>query len=509
MRKKPDKTNKVWLLLGLDVILLIAVIAAWASRPGRISGSEASGEHGGSSVGEESGASSAETGTRQGGTDSSAAPGTETGEHTSEETSATAEESSSEPATEAEESSSSEPVTETEESTAPESSDEPQTTLAGSETRDTAAESSSQAQETGAPAPTETETETLPPVIDSPQAYLQTMTLEEKVYQLFVTTPDQLAAQAGVTAATDTLKAALKAKPVGGLILFAANIQDRAQVSALISQCQAAAGTELFIAVDEEGGTVARLGRNPNTGVTRFDPMGTVQTADEAYRVGATLGTQLQELGFNLDFAPVADVNSNPNNPVIGKRAFSDDAATAASLVAACTQGFRGTGISCCLKHFPGHGDTATDSHLGQAMTYKTLDELRSCEFLPFKAGIEAGADFVMVAHISAPQVTGSELPATLSPDIITGLLRRELGFNGIVITDSLQMQAITAVYSSGTAALMAVQAGADMLLMPNYLDEAAQRLITAVRSGELSEARIDESVLRIISAKWAKGMLQ
>jgi beta-N-acetylhexosaminidase len=193
---------------------------------------------------------------------------------------------------------------------------------------------------------------------------------------------------------------------------------------------------------------------------------------------------------------------------VIGTRAFSADAETAAQLVAACVSGFADSGTLCTLKHFPGHGDTATDSHLGAATTDKTLEQLQACEYLPFQAGIDAGADLVMVGHISAPEVTGDDTPASLSYELVTGQLRQALGFDGLVVTDSLSMGAITQNYAADEAAVLALQAGVDLLLMPEDLNLAMNGVLDAVADGRLSQERIDESVTRILTVKLERGIL-
>ena len=211
--------------------------------------------------------------------------------------------------------------------------------------------------------------------------------------------------------------------------------------------------------------------------------------------------------GFNMDFAPVADVWSNPKNKVIGSRAYSDDFQQAAELVAAAVEGFHEGGIACTLKHFPGHGDTSTDTHYGSAYVHKTLDELRQEELLPFQAGIDAGADAVMMGHLIVDQV--DEQPALFSYAIVTELLREEMGFDGVVITDSLQMQAMTDYYGSDEIAVRAVQAGVDILLCPMNLDKAINALTQAVEDGEISEERLDESVLRILRLKQRCGLLE
>ncbi|MCD8142248.1 MAG: hypothetical protein LUD83_03055 [Clostridiales bacterium] len=352
-------------------------------------------------------------------------------------------------------------------------------------------------------------TQTIDEQID---ALLAGMTLEEKIWQLFVVTPEQLlGAEDAVTSWSSALTRALAEKPVGGLILFKQNIVSPSQTKSLLSDAQASAAYGLPLSVDEKGGTVARVSGNPNMGYAAIPDMGDIGATgdtDEAYQVGLTLGRELTELGFNLDFAPVADVDSNPNNPVIGDRSFGSDPALVANMVAAAVEGFHQGGVLCTLKHFPGHGDTDTDSHEGFALTNKTLDELWDCELIPFQAGIEAGADCVMVAHISAPNVTGGNTPASLSSTLVDGLLRDELGFDGLVITDAMDMGAITTAYTQSEAAVLAIKAGVDLLLKPEDMDEMYQALLDAVKSGELSESRIEESVRRVLRVKLENGAL-
>ncbi len=343
------------------------------------------------------------------------------------------------------------------------------------------------------------------------QEILADMTLWEQVCQLFIVTPELLTGVSVATQAGETTRQALETYPVGGIVYFAANIVTRDQCSTMISNSQSYSKIGLFIVVDEEGGTVARIGNNSAMGTTSFPNMKTIGDtgdAQNAYDVGYTIGSEIRELGFNLDFAPVADVDSNPDNLVIGDRAFSSDAAVACEMVAAAVQGFHDGGILCTLKHFPGHGDTSTDSHEGYTELAKTLAELHETEFVPFAGGISAGADFVMVGHISEPQVTGSDLPATLS-DTMINILRDDLGFDGIIITDSMQMEAITDRYTSGEAAVMALQAGVDMILMPENLEEAVRGVYEAVQNGEITEERLQESVLRILKTKINSGIIE
>jgi len=227
---------------------------------------------------------------------------------------------------------------------------------------------------------------------------------------------------------------------------------------------------------------------------------------DAAFENSVILSDALRLHGFNTNFAPVADVWSNPSNTVIGDRAYSSGFEIAADLVAAAVRGFVESGIACSLKHFPGHGNTHEDSHYITAYVNRTLDELREEEFLPFAAGIAAGADMVMTGHLIVPDV--DELPATLSRILITDILRGELGFDGVVITDSLAMSAISGHFSVEFVAVSAINAGVDILLMPVEVEETISALVSAVESGEVPESRIDESVGRILRLKIAMGLI-
>ena len=265
-------------------------------------------------------------------------------------------------------------------------------------------------------------------------------------------------------------------------------------------QLKAAMDTPLLIAVDEEGGAVARLANHPAFDLPQYESAAAVGASGDpadACAMGQTIGAYLKEYGFNMDFAPDADVNTNPDNPIIGTRAFSSDAATAAEMAAAAADGLRTSGILPTLKHFPGHGDTAEDSHTALAVTYKTLDELQACELLPFAE--DTGLHAVMVGHIAAPNVTGDGTPATLSPQLVALIPDAE---NTLIVTDSLAMDAITAAYTPGEAAVQALQAGCDVLLMPNSLPEAYAAVLEAVQNGTISEERLDRSVNKILLYK-------
>ena len=204
-----------------------------------------------------------------------------------------------------------------------------------------------------------------------------------------------------------------------------------------------------------------------------------------------------------------ADVFTNPNNQALALRSFGNDPQLVASMVSACVKGMRSGGVLCTLKHFPGHGSTAEDSHNGSAVISKTMEELQACDLIPFKAGIEAGAQFVMVGHLSIPAVIGNSNPATLSSEIVTDLLKNKLDFKGIIITDSMQMKAITDHYSSSEAAVLAILAGNDMILMPENLTEAVEGIEKAIADGVLTEDRINESVLKILTLKISNKIIK
>lgn len=337
------------------------------------------------------------------------------------------------------------------------------------------------------------------------------LTLEQKVGQLFIVRPDALdltlsqetindAHADGVTAVTNDMRKILQQYPVGGICQFGKNIESPSQLARFNADLQAASATPLLIAVDEEGGLIARLANNDAFNLPRYASAAAVGASGDpadAREMGQTIGSYLKTYGFNMDFAPDADVNTNPDNPIIGERAFSSDAATAAQMAAAAADGLRENGILPTLKHFPGHGDTAEDSHTDLAVTYKTREELENCELLPFAA--DTGLHAVMVGHIAAPNVTGDMTPATLSPTLIGMIPDAE---NALIVTDSLAMDAITAAYTPGEAAVLAIQAGCDVLLMPNSLPEAYAAVLDAVQNGTISEARLDQSVNKILHYK-------
>lgn len=351
----------------------------------------------------------------------------------------------------------------------------------------------------------EPEEDLLGGVVDS---YISTMPLEDKVAGLFIVTPEALTGVTTATQAGTGTQEALGKYSVGGLIYFKKNILDREQITDMLSSTASMSNYPLFLAVDEEGGSVSRVVES-GIDVIQVGDMASIGASgdtSQAYEAGLTIGTYLKELGFNLDFAPVADVTDSADG-VLGDRVFGTDAQMTGEMVANVVDGIEGTGVSSCLKHFPGIGDTTGDTHDGRVETTKTLDEMRNSDFISFKAGIDAGADFVMVSHVTVSSVDEDAVPSTLSKTIMTDVLRNELGFQGVIITDALNMGAITEYYTTEQAVVQAIEAGADMLLMPDDFQAAYDALLAAVQDGRISEERINESLVRIYRIKCANKL--
>ena len=355
---------------------------------------------------------------------------------------------------------------------------------------------------------------------DTVHALLAGMTLEQKVGQLFIIRPESLdtdltpeqvhdASQYGVSALSGDMAAQLALRPAGGFVLFGKNIQDPDQLDAFISALRDESDFTPFIATDEEGGAVSRVAGSAAFDVPRYDGAQAEAAAgeDAVRNMYASIGEYLREYGFNLDFAPVADTNSNPDNVIIGSRAFGSDPKQVAVMVGAAVDGLHSAGIMTCVKHFPGHGDTTGDSHNGYVSLGKSWVEMLDCELIPFESVLDR-TDMLMAAHITLSQVTDDGLPASLSYELLTQRLRGKLGYDGVIITDSLAMGAITKNYSPAKSAVLAVKAGADIILMPYDYAASFDGVLNAVRAGEISEERIDESVLRILQLKAEYGLL-
>ena len=360
--------------------------------------------------------------------------------------------------------------------------------------------------ETPDPTPTPTAEELLEEKIET---WLNSHSIEEKVAQMFIIRPDDLVGVSPVTIASDVTKQAIQQYPVGGLIYFSQNLVNWDQTTSMLSNTkqyyEELGYLEPFLSVDEEGGAVARIGNAGTYGVETFDPMWYIgQTGDtsQAAYVGTTVGTYLSQLGFNLDFAPDADVLTNPDNQVIGTRSFSSNPNVVSSMVDAEVKAMEATGVTPVIKHFPGHGGTLGDTHEGYAYTDKNLDQLLQSELVPFQNEIENGIQMIMVAHISVPNVIGDNTPSSLSYYMVSEVLREQLGYDGVVITDGMNMGAISNSYDSATAAVKAIQAGVDIILMPQDFHSAYQGILDSIQSGTLTEDRINESLYRILKLK-------
>ncbi|ROR27366.1 beta-N-acetylhexosaminidase [Mobilisporobacter senegalensis] len=344
---------------------------------------------------------------------------------------------------------------------------------------------------------------------------MKNMTLEEKVGQLFIVNLELLDSSKGnyyeFRSLTKKMVAGIQKYNVGGVCFFSRNIETREQTTKLINKLQERSKFPMFITVDEEGGQVARIANNDNMKTTKFptiEEIGKMDDKEYAFNMGETIGREIRELGFNVDFAPVADVRTNELNTEIGNRSFGNNPKLVARMVKEVVSGLQSQGISATLKHFPGHGDAVNDSHEGAVNVENDIERLRSVEFVPFKAGIKEGADFVMISHISISRVTEDTVPASLSSLVLNEMLRLEMGFQGIAITDALNMKAITDQYNSKQAAKQAFIAGADILLMPEKLPEAYNSILQAVQNGEISEERLDTSVRRILEIKVKRGII-
>ena len=339
---------------------------------------------------------------------------------------------------------------------------------------------------------------------------LSKMTLKEKIGQMFIVCTDSLDFDAE-TKVSDKMKKKLQEYTPGGIIFFSYNLKNRGQVETMITDMQNTQEIPLFIAVDEEGGSVARIANSKNMQTTKFPSMSEIGKSGDsrnAYSVGETIGKEIRELGFNLDFAPVADINTNAENTEIGNRSFGSDAKTVSAMVAQEVKGLQAQGVSATLKHFPGQGACGEDTHKGYVDLNKTIDQLRDVEFLPFEEGISANVDMIMMSHVAVSQVTGKETPASLTKLMVNDILREELKFDNVIITDAMNMKVITKFYDADQAAVMAIEAGNDMILMPDNFEQAYEIVLETVKDGTLSESQIDASVSRILAVKIKRGIL-
>lgn len=352
-----------------------------------------------------------------------------------------------------------------------------------------------------------------PTVDEKVEKIVNNMTLEEKVGQIFMVAPEAVDKDGGSTTVfTENIEKEIEKYNLGGYILFASNIENPTQTQELINGLKKSSKIQPFVGVDEEGGRVAKIGKNSAMGVEKIEPMAQVgksQNYERANEIGTTIGKYIKNLGFNLDFAPDTDVLTDSNNTEIGDRSFGNDPEVVGKMATEVVKGLQSENISTVLKHFPGHGGSIGNSHQGFSLSNRTEEELKKCEIVPFKTAIENGADCVMVAHMSLPNVTGDNIPATLSKKVVTDMLKTELNFKGVVFSDSMSMGAITENYGTGDACVKAVEAGIDMVLMPENLDEAYNAVLEAVKNGKISQERLDDAVSRIIKAKIQRGIIK
>lgn len=343
------------------------------------------------------------------------------------------------------------------------------------------------------------------------KAEIAEMSVEDKVAGLFFVTPESITGVGTAVRAGDGTKKALEEFPVGGIIYFKKNIQSTDQIKEMLQKTKEYANNNIFLGVNEEGGSVSSVSSTLKVDkVETAETLGKNEDTTATYETGKTISTYLSQLGFNVNFAPVADVKTDNDNKLLKTRSFGSDANLVASHVGALVRGLEENGVSSCVKAFPGIGSANNNPENGLAITERTLEEMQNSEFVSFKAAITENADFIMVSNVTAPQLIGGEyLPSCLSKDIVQGILREQLGYEGIIITAPLNEVAVTDYYTSSEATIMAVLAGADMILMPDSFEEAYYGLLAEVLEGNISEERIDESLLRIYKVKYADMVVE
>lgn len=363
------------------------------------------------------------------------------------------------------------------------------------------------------PAPPEPTPDPTPEVVEpTPQerldeiidAAIGEMSLEDKVAGLFFVTPEAITGVSAAVKAGEGTQQALAKYAVGGLVYFARNIRSEEQLKEMLGNTRQYANYPVFLAVDEEGGTAARVasaGIGPKT--DSAGEIGATGEPQNAYNAGSAIGSTLAGLGFNVDFAPVADL-ANVEGSIMAGRSYGAEAGAVSGFVSAMVRGLEDQKVTACLKHFPGIGSSTQDTHNGMASSDRTEEQFRAEEFPVFQAGIEAGARMVMVGHMAAPALTGDKEPCIFSRRLVTEILREEMGYDGVILTDALDMAAISSYYGADEAAILALRAGCDMLLMPEDFEKAYNGVLQAVVDGNISEERVNDSLRRIYRIKYA-----
>ncbi|MDD7793193.1 beta-N-acetylhexosaminidase [Clostridium sp. 'White wine YQ'] len=358
-----------------------------------------------------------------------------------------------------------------------------------------------------------TKKEKVSPYSDDIQMKLNKMSLEEKIDQMIMLSIDEVVKDGGrvkFTEMNEATKSFLSKHQLAGVILFKFNMIDKLQTEKLTKDIQNLSKVnKFFIATDQEGGRISKIPTENKTMTAR--EIGNTKDPNNAYKAARIIGGDLKSLGLNLDFAPVMDVDTNPNNPIIGDRAFSNDPKIVGEFGVKFMEGLHSHGILATAKHFPGHGDTTGDSHKELVKVNQPLQRIENVELYPFKKAIENNVDMIMVGHIIVPALDDDKTPASLSKKMMTSLLKEKMGFKGVVITDAFDMKAITQNYEIKSAVVQAINAGADIILMPVAVvpgenekdyEELVRFIKEKVQAGEISESRINDAVTRILTAK-------
>lgn len=334
---------------------------------------------------------------------------------------------------------------------------------------------------------------------------LSEMTIEEKIGQMLIVSDTT------TTLDEDLLNNLNTVKP-GGFILFSDNIKSYEQTKKLIEDINSTSDIPMFISIDQEGGRVLRIKKLSDAKVTNIPSMyhlGLTKDTKLSYEVGKVVGEELRVFGINMNFAPVLDIYSNKENTVIGDRSFGTTSDLVSKMALSFAEGQESTGIISVYKHFPGHGNTSEDSHYTLPVITKTKEELMNLELKPFIEAINNGADVIMIGHLAVPSITKDDTPASLSKEIITDLLKNELGYNGLVITDALNMDALTNEYTEEEIYINAINAGVDILLMPDFDNETIEIITNAIANGTIAIEEIDNSVEKILELKYDKLFIE